>query len=159
MRARLAVAAVGLAALVLNPSYACLGDREPAYAFTAADMKSAVEGTWTLAIAGRHYILHVAQAAEIAQTHASRALVGEAHACGKRTLVRSAHACLDTSEMPLVVELSGERTSDGMFSIHGTTFREGQLVIRVAGQDVFARVTPEGVATVDRGTLVRSSRR
>jgi hypothetical protein len=60
--------------------------------------------------------------------------------------------------MPLVVELSGE-TSNGELLVHGLTFREGQLLIHVAGQDVMARVTPDGAATVPDGTLVRSSRR
>jgi hypothetical protein len=152
----LVVAAVGLAALVLNPFYACT--RERIYTFSAEDMKRAVEGTWTLALGDRHYILHLSQASAVSQPHASRGLVDEAHACGKRTLVSSAHACLDISEMPLSVEISGD-TSQGVFMVHGSRFREGHLLLSIAGQDLTAFVAPDGRATLSAGTLVRNSRR
>lgn len=59
--------------------------------------------------------------------------------------------------MPVVVNVSGT-TSDGVFLVHGTTFRDGDLVIEVAGQSIEAKVMPDGTATVPNGKLTRASR-
>ena len=155
MMKRLSIATLGLAALVLNPFYACSTER--AFRFSATEMRAAVEGTWTLELADRSYIFHIEQATEAKQQHSQRSVVGHAHACGKRTLVKSASACLDTSTMPVVVNVSGT-TTDGVFVVYGTTFRDGDLVIEVAGQAIRANVMPDGTATVTGGKLSRSSR-
>lgn len=152
---RLSIATLGLAALILNPFYACSTERE--FRFSATAMRDAVEGTWTLELADRSYIFHIEQATEAKQQHSQRSMIGNAHACGNRTLVKSASACLDTSTMPVIVNVSGTMT-DGTFMVHGTTFRKGDLVIEIAGQSIRADVMPDGTATVTGSKLTRSSR-
>lgn len=155
MRKHLVTGALGLAALILNPFYAC-NPFAPSYTYSAKEMKAAVEGTWTLTTEGRSYVFHVKQGNR-ARQHSSRSMIPSAQACGTRTLVASASACIDSSDMPVVVTLEGE-TTDGMFTVHGTTFHRGNLVIEVADYLVEASVTPDGTATTDRGTLIRTGR-
>jgi hypothetical protein len=157
MLKQLSIGTLAVAALVLNPFYACTGDRE--FTFSATEMAAAVEGTWMLTTADRSYIFHIEAASE-AKQHSSASLVPSAHACGSRTLVKSAAACLDTTTMPVVVKLSGA-TSDGVFRVHGTRFEDGELVIEVADHAVHARVNADGTASVNgdnHHTLKRTAR-
>ncbi|MDQ3339648.1 MAG: hypothetical protein M4D80_31160 [Myxococcota bacterium] len=158
MLKKLSIGALAVAALVLNPFYACSSDR--AFTYSAAEMAAAIEGTWTLTASDRSYIFHIEQASEAKQKSSSRSLVPSAHACSQRTLVKSASACIDTSTMPVVVELSGQ-TTDGLFMVKGTRFESGHLIIEVAGQQVRAKVKPDGTAILvegSEGTLSRSAR-
>ena len=91
---------VPIAVFLLNPSFACSGD-EPTFQYGAAEMRAAVEGDWSFAITptggtATQVTVHIDQAAAPA-TAAARAsgvaLVRAAHACGTRTLVKSAGAC------------------------------------------------------------------
>jgi len=157
MRKHLVTGALGLAVLILNPFYAChLG---PSFTYSAKDMKAAVEGTWTLTVEHQTYSFHIKQSThDPMQKQSSRSLVPSANACGTRSFVATASACIDFSRMPLVVTLTGE-TTDGVFIIEGTTFREGNLVIEVAGHQIDATVAPDGTATVEGGgKLVRTQR-
>ena len=153
MRKHLITAALGLSALIFNPFYACniLG-----YTYAAPEMKAAVEGTWTLTTPDRSYVFHVEQA-KGTQRYSNRSMVPSAHACGSRTFVASASACIDSTTMPVVVTSSGE-TTEGVFSVSGKTFVQGDLVIEVAGQRVEAIVKPDGTATTESGTLTRTAR-
>ena len=155
MLKQLTIGVLAVAALVLNPFYACsLG---PSFSYSAAEMTAAVEGTWVLTVDGRSYIFHIEQASA-AQQHSSASLVPSAHACGDRTLVKSASACIDTSTMPVVVTLSGTST-DGIFQVDGTRFEKGRLVIEVADYQLEATVLPDGSATVSGNrTLTRTAR-
>src|SRR5690242_6504450 len=102
MTKTLMLAVFGLTALIVNPFFGCEDDHVPFYSYDAADMRIAIEGRWKLHIAGKPDVtLTIKQSAKLEQQHAQRAtLVRSAAACGTRSLVRSAGACLDTSEMP-----------------------------------------------------------
>jgi phage tail sheath gpL-like len=157
MLKQLSLGALTVAALVLNPFYACVP--EPSFQFTANEMAAAIEGTWTLTLEDRSYIFHI-EAASARRQHSRASLVPSAHACGKRTVVKSAAACVDTTTLPVVVNVSGS-TSDGEFRVHGTRFVEGELVIDVADHRVHARVNADGTATVHADkpqTLIRAAR-
>jgi hypothetical protein len=157
MLKKLSIGTLTVAALVLNPFYACSSERE--FTYSAAEMIAAIEGTWTLTLDDRSYIFHIEQASEVKQKHSSRSLVPSAHACSQRTLVKSASACIDTSTMPIVVNLSGT-TTDGLFMVRGTRFESGRLIIEVADHHIQALVNPDGTATVEgeKRSLIRVSR-
>ena len=155
MRKHLVTGGLGLAALILNPFYAC--SMIEGYSYGAKDMRAAVEGTWTLTTERRSYTFQVKQGKHDPKRHSSRSMISSAHACGTRTLVASASACIDESLMPVVVTLEGT-TTDGVFAVFGTTFTEGTLRIDVAGQNVDATVTPDGKATLESGKLIRIGR-
>ena len=158
MLKQLSIGTLAVAALVLNPFYACVANRD--FQFSANEMAAAVEGTWTLTLEDRSYIFHIAAASEAKQKHSSASFVPSAHACGNRTLVKSAAACEDTTTMPVIVNLSGT-TTDGEFRVHGTRFVEGELVIEIANHSIYARVNADGTATVSgdkQRKLIRSAR-
>src|SRR5512140_605696 len=94
---------IGLAVLSLSP-VAIWWSVTPHYDYGDTELRAAVEGTWQLTTTtGRNLTFTIRQAKETERTHASRGLVQSAAACGHRTLVRSAEACMDVSEMPLVI--------------------------------------------------------
>jgi hypothetical protein len=129
---------VGGAVLVLSPLYWLFGG--PDFEFDATQMRAAVEGTWTLKLA---------QSGELQQRDASsRSLVRSAAACGKRSLVKPAGACLDETDMPLDVTLltdsGSQRVARGAFVVVGTRFKVGYLDLSVREINVSARVTPLG---------------
>jgi hypothetical protein len=133
--------AIPLAAFFLNPSFACGGPTGPTFDYDAIDLRTVVEGTWMLTFtpdggAITHVSFTVAQAAGPAAPTASArrpGLVRAAQACGTRTLVRGAAACIDVTEMPLEVKfLAGEETLataplSGTFRVYGTQFTYGDL--------------------------------
>lgn len=146
-------AVVGLAVLVLNPVFGVLAGTS----FGADELRAAVEGTWRLTVRGddgaaRTVTFRIAQGSEVEGGHASaRALIRPAAACGRRTLVKSAGACLDETRMPLEVTLladGGQRreAEAGEFWVIGTRFDQARLSVRVAEFRVSARVTPAGEA-------------
>jgi hypothetical protein len=150
---------VPIACFLLDPSVAC-GPAEPQYQYGAAEMRAAVEGNWSFAITPEggttpiQLTVKIAQAAPGAQARASgRAFVRAAHACGSRTLVRSAGACLDTSVMPLAVTfVSGDPSFStamlsGDFEVNGTVFDSGAvsaLELRLGAYVFRSGVAPDG---------------
>jgi hypothetical protein len=149
---------LALAFFFLNPAFAC-GPAEPEYHFGAAEMSFAVEGNWTFAIAPQGgaalptVTVHLEQASSAdggatASRSTRRSLIRAAHACGGRTLVKSAAACIDITRMPLVVSVvSGDATFSqtpptGDFSVYGYDFSQGILGLKVGSYelqiDVFA---------------------
>ena len=142
---------IGLAALVLNPVFGVLAGPS----FGADELRAAVEGTWRLTVRGddgaaRTVTFRLAQGSEVEGEHASaHALVRPAAACGRRTLVKSAGACLDSTRMPLEVTLladGGQRreAEGGELRVMGTQFDHALLSVRVAELEVSASVTPAG---------------
>ena len=106
---------VALAVFLVNPGFAC--SDEPAFTFGATEMRAAVAGDWSLTItpaggSALEVTIHLDQAAAPATTAVrvpGASLVRAAHACGTRTLVKSADACIDRTEMPLAVDyVSGD---------------------------------------------------
>jgi hypothetical protein len=133
--------AIPLAAFFLNPSFACGGPTGPTFDYDAVEMRAVVGGTWMLTFtpdggAITHVSFTVEQAAGPAAPTASArrpGLVRAAQACGTRTLVRGAAACVDLTEMPLEVKfLAGDETLasaplSGTFRVYGTRFTSGDL--------------------------------
>jgi hypothetical protein len=147
---------VPIAVVFLNPTFAC--SDEPPFQYGASEMRAAVEGDWSFAItpagaATMQVTVHIGQAATTPATtaHASgRAFVRAAHACGTRTLVKSAGACIDISQMPLAISyVSGDATfstamMSGTFSVIGLAFSSGDLELRIGPYQILSQVNPDG---------------
>lgn len=142
---------VGLAVLVLNPVFGVLAGPN----FGADELRAAVEGTWRLTVRGeggaaRTVTFRLTQGSEVEGEHASaHGLIRPAGACGQRTLVRSAGACMDVTRMPLEVTLiadGGERrqAKAGELWVIGTRFEGAGLEVRVAELRVSASLSPAG---------------
>ncbi|HEX8112363.1 MAG TPA: hypothetical protein VF516_31745 [Kofleriaceae bacterium] len=148
---RMLAVVVGLAVMVFNPEYGVFSGPS----FGAAELRAAVEGTWRLTVRGedgtsRSVTFRLAQGSEVEGKHAAvHALVRPAAACGRRSLVKPAGACVDVTRMPLEVTLvadGGERrqAEPGEFVVDGSAFHQGELEVRVAELRVRASVTPAG---------------
>jgi hypothetical protein len=149
----LATLALGLAALVLNPMSACFG---PSFDFDAKEMRGSIEGTWQLTVPARgaaparEIRFAVAQGKEAARTHAMNGgLVSAAAACGNRSLVKNAEACMDVSHMPLAITLiaGASGTIPGELTVYGTSFSQGELETRIDGELLHAQISPAGTAS------------
>jgi hypothetical protein len=128
---------VPVAVFFLNPNLAC--SDEPQFQYGAAEMRAAVEGDWVVSINGLSVpvsaIVHVDQSATAPTASAAPAgtLLRAAHACGTRTLIKGAGACIDLTEMPLTVTfVSGDDSLasaplSGTFTVFGLTFVQGNL--------------------------------
>jgi hypothetical protein len=148
-----------LAAVFLNPALAC-GPAEPAYEYGAPEMRAAVAGTWSLSFTPdggqpTNVTITVEQAASApggATTAAAprAGLVRAAHACGARTLVRGAAACIDLTVMPLEVKfVSGDASLataalSGTFTVYGMQFASGNLELVLGPYHVAAVLSPFG---------------
>jgi hypothetical protein len=138
---KLALFAVfGVAFLVMNPFYFF----EDKYDFDARDLRDAVEGTWELELNGSMHTLHIEQASEPKPPTSS--FVPSAHACGSRSLVNSAHACIDSTTMPLNIRTLAAH-GEGVLSVSGTSFRRGSLVLVIGTIYVRAEISPAGIAS------------
>jgi hypothetical protein len=144
---------LGIAALILNPWFGVTSG----FDYGAPEMRTAIEGTWRLTLTPngeprREITFRIAQGAAASQPHAtSHALVRAAAACGRRSLVRTAGACRDTSEMPLEITVLAAGTAagngaGGVFRVMGTRFVTGHLDAQVTDVIISARVTPTGQA-------------
>jgi hypothetical protein len=80
-------------------------------------------------------------------------LLRAAHACGSRTLVKSAGACTDISSMPLAITfVSGDPSLmsaqlSGTFMVPSTTFQSGMLELTLGPYSISATVGPDGTVT------------
>jgi len=164
MKRKLAAIAwpVLLLAFFLNPGFAC-GPAEPEFQYGVEEMRAAVEGTWSVSFvpAGereeRQVTVKVTQGSQaVAAVTPARArrLIRPAHACGSRTLVKSASACLDSTYMPLEVTfVAGDAAfataaMSGSLTVLGTTFTEAAaalIVIRLGGYTLSGQITPHGM--------------
>jgi hypothetical protein len=161
---RLALA-LPLAVFFLDPSFACGPSSGSEYRFDATEMRSAVEGSWSFSIAPDgggapvQVTVKMEQAAgtpTAAAGRRGRGLVRAAQACGTRTLVKSASACTDVTEMPLTVTfVAGDAAfssapMSGTFTVYGYEFvtaAQTSLEIVLGPYHVHAQVEPDG--TVD----------
>ena len=152
---------VPLAFFFLNPAIAC-GPAEPEFQYGAAEMRAAVEGDWSFTITpvggtATQVTLHVDQATTTADAGVARApgrgLVRAAYACGTRTLVKSAGACIDATQMPLALTfVSGDATLggghlSGMLTVEGlifTTVAAGALSFTIGPYDIESMLGPDG---------------
>jgi hypothetical protein len=149
-----------LAFFFINPSVGC-GTDAPQFQYGAAEMQTAIAGTWTFDItpAGGTAMTVTVQIDEadtapaVTAQVSGRSLIRAAHACGSRTLVKSAGACTDSSSMPLAVTfVSGDPSVmsaplSGAFIVQGTTFQSGMLELTVGPYSLMATVSPDGTVT------------
>lgn len=156
----------------LNPGIACTTGPEADYKYGEAEMRSAVEGTWALTLAASDVssdtpiILQVtesrdAQPDQIQAAKSGRGLIRHAAACGTRTFVASVQACIDSSEMPLDVELvSGpdaykDAVMSGRLSVYSLLFSQGSLSFTLGDLHVSATIAPDGTVS---GSLTAQTR-
>jgi hypothetical protein len=152
--------AVPVAFFFLNPGFAC-SPAEPQFQYGATEMRAAVEANWSLAIAPQdggplqHIIVHVAQAPDAAAVDGQArarglSLLRPAYACGSRTLVKSAGACLDVTTMPLILTVvSGDPSFpsgklSGSFTVDGLSFDFGLLELDVGPYQILGQIYPDG---------------
>jgi hypothetical protein len=149
---------VPVAVFFLNPNLGCVGPDEPQFQYGAAEMVAAIAGNWTFTVtpnggAATAMTVQFAEADNVpgATAQASRrSLVRAAHACGSRTLVKSAAACVDTSSMPLAITfVSGDPSLmnaplSGDFIVTGTTFKGGMLELWVGSYQIEASLLSDG---------------
>lgn len=163
----------GLAAFLLNPSFAC-SSSEADYQYGEAELRAAVEGDWSLRVERSsgtplELTLRLAQsggatAAALPPRAPARSLLRSAHACGTRTLVASAHACVDSTEMPLSVSfVAGDSSFEsatlrGSFRVDSLIFDVGTLHLGLGELQVTASVDESGnVSTVTLDTPAAGS--
>jgi hypothetical protein len=154
-------AALATAVLVLNPLY-FFHSKERGFNFDARDMRAAVEGTWmfTLPETDKIYYVEIEQAAQEQRSTVGTA-ISSAHACGSRTLVKTASACEVETLMPLTVRLLATTdATSGSFEVYGPTFQSGSLKLSIDNHLVYARLDHTGIATdvSDGGLLLRIAR-
>jgi hypothetical protein len=173
MRLRRLAWLVPVALFFLNPALACGGG--PDYDYGAAEMRAAVEGTWLLTLTPEggtpsEVRLQIEQATAAPDAQAAQAarwgLLRQAHACGTRTLVKSAAACGDSTQMPLAVTVvdgdavfTGAKTT-GIFTVYGLTFVIGEVELTLGERRVLFNIdragnpshvgSPPGTATIER---------
>jgi len=146
---------VPVAVFFLNPTFAC--SDEPQFQYGADEMRAAVEGDWLFTITLESGPMQVAVYIEQAPGSPAatarapgRAMVRAAHACGTRTLVKSAGACSDDSQMPLAVSyvLGDAYFSDaalsGTFTVHGLAFTTGVLNLTLGSYQIRSEVHADG---------------
>lgn len=119
------------------------------------EMRAAVEGTWELTIAEpdgttKTWKLGIRQRGTAARAERD-GWIRSAAACGDRTFVRSAHACITASSMPIeiaVLERPDTPPVSGEFYVNGTTFKRGHLTMHLGSDQqrlhVGASIDPTG---------------
>lgn len=125
-------------------------------------MKAAVEGTWVLTLGTEESAPLTLQVVESSkaqpdQLHASQGrrsgLVRPAAACGTRTFVASAGACIDSSEMALDVLFVGGPDAyrgvemSGRLVVRSLTFSRGEYGLTIGNLLVTAQVAPDGTVS------------
>jgi hypothetical protein len=149
---------LGLLAFVLNPGFAC-SPGDDGFTYGEQDMRDAVEGPWRVTIDKGQgpvsFTLRFAQAT--APTTAQRreggaTLLRAAHACGTRTFVAGAAACIDLSDLPLAItfvdgdDAYREIAFTGHFQVMSLHFDQGNLELRF-GDDWVNASLPRGETT------------
>jgi hypothetical protein len=162
---KLVMVAIGLAVLVITPYFLFHGDfdRDSEFQYGAAEMRSAVEGLWVAELMpkegpARTITFTIEQAGPPAHSSRGGGWIRPAAACEHRTLVKSAEACLDTSDMLLkLVAIEGAPSSalGGTFEVRGKKFETGRLELMLDGTTVDAQIAPTG-AVLQAHVMARS---
>jgi len=145
-----------LAILALNPVFGCLANR---FQYTEADMKRVIEGHWKLTVETRELDMKIRESGSL-KRHASSGFVNSVSACGTRSFVNTADACVDDSAMDVDVVIAGV-TNQGTFRVFGTTFERGTLEVEVGGLWLDAHFDATGhvldVRATQRGNQVTAT--
>jgi hypothetical protein len=162
--ARTTLLLLGTAAFLLNPAACATDDAGAEYQYGDAEMRAAVEGIWKVTVghptgAATVYSFRLAQA--YGTPTASRGgLLRQAMACGSRTLVRSASACVDVTTMPLTGQVieGDERaktsTVKGEMMVAGLSFAQAQLTVEIGSRKLFGQISSDGKVTSLGGDLL-----
>jgi hypothetical protein len=164
---------LALLAFFLNPGFACSPSDEPEFKYGEAEMKAAVEGTWLLTLRATDGTLSetTLQIAESSKAQAflsptapggshGTGLIRSAAACGTRTIVKSAGACIDMSQMPLdVAFVSGSPRFQGVpitgtLRVDSLIFTQGTLNLGLGDVSVWATIAPDGTTSVPSGGTI-----
>jgi len=166
-----------ITAFLLNPA-ACSAPAESQYQYGAEELRAALEGSWNIAIRadGGSFAALTVELEQARSSHreaksnshewnrsGAPSLMRVAHACGTRTLIASASACIDSTEMPLAVTFQGgdRRLGDavlwedggdpssleGHFRVDSLVFDSGSLYLTLGDVRVQAIIDSQGVAT------------
>ena len=166
---------LALLAFFLNPGFAC-SPSEPEFTYGEAEMKGAVDGTWLLTLRATDGTLSEAtlQIAESSKPQAMLSpaapsgsyrtgVIRSAAACGTRTFVKSAGACIDMSEMPLDVVVAGGDprfqavSSSGALRITSLIFSQGTLDLKLGDFSAWFTVAPDGTTSSPSGGSIDGS--
>jgi hypothetical protein len=119
------VVTVLIAVVALNPMFGC-----DQFTFNETDMKRVIEGHWKLTLEKRDLDMTIRES-RTAKRHASRdGIFNSAEACGTRSFVNTADACVDDTEMTVDVAI-GTAVNHGTFRVFGTSFERGTLEVEV----------------------------
>lgn len=142
----------------VNPGFACAPEDE--YQYGAAELRAAIEGDWAVTITptggtATEYRLNLKQATSAPSTASARrptGLIRAAHACGTRTLVAGAAACVDITEMPLTVTLAPgapavSGTPTASYRVWSLVFTTGDLDLALGAHRVSAQVKADGTVS------------
>jgi hypothetical protein len=164
--ARTGLLVLAVATFLLNPA-ACAPGPEDDYQFGDAEMRAAIEGMWRVTIgqstgAARTFTFRLAQAqgTPSASLPHRNGLIRPAMACGSRTLVRGAAACVNLTEMPLTgMIVEGDeaiRTLDvkGTMSVAGLSFTEANFTVMFGSRRLFGQLSKGGAVTSLGGDLL-----
>jgi hypothetical protein len=154
----------GVLMFLLNPNLAC--DAGDQFQYSEADMRAAVEGTWLVNFTASdgtptQVTLRIDEGSGSPTSLRPGGLVRSAYACGSRTFVKSAAACVDASEMPLAITfVAGDgayasATWSGNFVVPSTVFTLGLLSLNLGDLRVQANVLPDGRA--ESATMYQTS--
>lgn len=157
---------------LFNP-YACSAPADDPYQYGASELRAAVEGTWDFTLTtpegqSAEFSVELRQGGAPAQTSTgprrsrSRQAFGlrEAHACGTRSFIATAEACIDMAEMPLGVRfVEGDRklgsaviwqdsvagfADAGTYRVYSLVFSQGTLSVQLGDLNVEAEVASDG---------------
>lgn len=150
MLRKLVVVAVAVAVFLITPYY--FFQRFTSHQFGEAEMRRAVEGTWTVELTQsngerRSITLSIEQARSAERAERERGWIRSAAACGSRSFVRSAEACMDTSRMPLTLTALGDdrpASLRGQLVVDGKVFERGTLDLQLDSHLLHARISKAG---------------
>lgn len=150
MLRKLVVAAVAVAVFLVTPYY--FFQRFTSHQFGEAEMRRAVEGTWTVELTPsegerRSIMLVIEQARSAERAERERGWIRSAAACGRRSFIRDAEACADLSMMPLTLTALGDDRPAllrGQLVVLGKVFDRGMLELEIDGRSLQAQISKAG---------------
>lgn len=142
MKAALLTLVAGIVFL-LDPAFSLGSGRH--FEFGESEIRTALAGTWTVKLE-HHAPLELHIEMKQVQRKPTTGFVRDAGACGSRTLIRSADACVDLTRVPLrvVVENHPKMVATGELAVLGLAWRVGQLDLEVDGVQVRATIAIDG---------------
>lgn len=163
--------AVFLFALVVNPAYFGCGPTESEPNFGEAEMLQSLDaanetGTWDFEVDGVSYeltlsLMQVVGEDVIAVRHPQSMFASTAHACGSRSFLMSASACVTVTTLQVEGELTLRRVEDGVATelvsnaaVSGDLTAYGETLRDVSMNLVFGDARTVSLSAEDARTFV-----